>query len=345
MAECPAAPQARLELRGYGMVQGVGLRPRLWQLARELALTGSLANGAGCVVLDLQGERASLERFLERLEGALPAAARLERWQGRWLPARRPAPRGLRIRAARPAALGVALVAPSLVPDRAPCADCRRELLDPADRRHRYPFVSCSVCGPRYSIATAEPFARGRTSLARFRLCAACRREFTDPADRRFHAETISCPACGPRLRLLDAQGGPWGQAAAAGSEPLKAALALLREGAILAIQGVGGFQLLAVAEDATAVARLRQRKRRPHKPFALLVDDPIRLASLLTPTAAEQAALADPAAPIVLLPCPEPRHAAALPGVAPGTPALGVMRPASPLHLLLAMEFGAEGV
>ncbi len=344
---------ARLELRGFGVVQGVGLRPRLWQLASELGLVGSLANGAGGVVLDLQGERLALERFLERLEAVVPAAARVERWQKRWLEPRSPGPRGLRIRAERPQALGAGLVARSLSPDRAPCADCRRELLDPTDRRFRYPFLSCSVCGPRYSIATAEPFARARTSLARFRLCAACRREFTDPGDRRFHAETIGCPACGPRLQLLDAQGRAWageegepyvpceaGQAPEA--DPLAAAVALLRSGGILALQGVGGFQLLVAACDAAAVARLRQRKRRPHKPFALLVHDPLQLADLLTPTPAESDALADPAAPIVLLPCPEARHAAVLPGVAPGAPALGVMLPASPLHLLLAREVGA---
>jgi len=319
-------------------VQGVGLRPRLWQLASELELAGSLVNGAGGVMLDLQGERLALERFLERLEAAVPAAARVERWQAVWLAPRRPGPRGLRIRAARPQALGAGLVARSLSPDRAPCADCRRELLDPSDRRFRYPFVSCSVCGPRYSIATAEPFARARTSLARFRLCAACRGEFTDPGDRRFHAETIGCPACGPRLRLLDGQGRVWpGEA-----DPLTTAVALLRAGRILALQGVGGFQLLVAACDAEAVDRLRQRKRRPHKPFALLIEAQTQLADLLTPTPAEGDALADPAAPIVLLPCPEARHAAVLPGVAPGAPALGVMLPASPLHLLLAREVGA---
>jgi hydrogenase maturation protein HypF len=334
-------------LCGFGVVQGVGLRPRLWQLASELKLAGSLVNGAGGVVLDLQGERLALERFLERLEAAVPAAARVERWQAVWVAARRPGPRGLRIRAARPQALGAGLVARSLSPDRAPCADCRRELLDPSDRRFRYPFVSCSVCGPRYSIATAEPFARARTSLARFRLCAACRGEFTDPGNRRFHTETIGCPACGPRLRLLDGQGRVWAgeaceAAQAAAADPLTTAGALLRAGRILALQGVGGFQLLVAACDAAAVDRLRQRKRRPHKPFALLVEAQTQLADLLTPTPAEGDALADPAAPIVLLPCPEARHAAVLPGVAPGAPALGVMLPASPLHLLLAREVGA---
>lgn len=338
--------QARLEIRCRGVVQGVGFRPRVWQLARELELSGALLNVAGAVVLDLQGERAQLECFLARLPGALPAAARLEALEPRWCAPHQPPPLGLRIAAEPPRPLGAGLIAPALVADRAPCPACRSELLDPANRRHGYPFISCSVCGPRYSIATAEPFARAHTTLAAFPLCRACRAEFEDPADRRFHAETIGCPACGPRLRLLDPAGVPLAGAGgtAAGPEPpaaaLAAAVALLRAGGILALQGVGGFQLLVNAADGAALARLRARKRRPHKPFALLVDDPRRLAELVRPSPAERAALADPAAPIVLLPCRDDLHAALLPGVAPAAPALGVMLPASPLHLLLARAF-----
>ncbi len=330
---------ARLEILCRGVVQGVGFRPRVWQLAHALGLTGTLRNVAGAVLLDLQGERPQLEQFLTRLPGELPAAARLEALESRWCAPLQPAPRGLTIAAGPPRPLGAGLIAPALVADRAPCPACRAELLDPANRRHGYPFISCSVCGPRYSIATAEPFSRAHTTLAAFPLCRACQAEFGDPANRRFHAETIGCPACGPRLRLLDPAGGTL---AAPQAEPLAAALALLRGGGILALQGVGGFQLLVNAADGTAVARLRQRKRRPHKPFALLVDTVQRLASLLRPSAAELAALADPAAPIVLLPCSEAAHRRALPGVAPGSPALGVMLPASPLHLLLALGFAA---
>ncbi|MFN7228890.1 MAG: carbamoyltransferase HypF [Synechococcaceae cyanobacterium] len=328
----------RLELLCRGVVQGVGFRPRVWQLATELELAGRLANVAGGVALDLQGQRAALQTFLERLPRELPAAARLEALEPRWHAPRRPAPVGLRISADPPRPLGIGLIAPALAADRAPCPACRAELLDPTNRRHGDPFISCSACGPRYSIATAEPFARAHTTLAAFRLCPACQAEFEDPADRRFHAETIGCPACGPRLQLLDPAGTPL--VADGSARPLAAAVALLRQGAILALQGVGGFQLLANAADGAAVTRLRSRKRRPHKPFALLIADASQLEGLAVAGAAERAALADPAAPIVLLDCPDGAHEQILPGVAPGAPGLGVMLPASPLHLLLARAF-----
>jgi len=322
------------------MVQGVGFRPALHRLAAELGLGGTIRNVSGGVELQLDGPLPSLELLLQRLPGSLPAAAQLEPLQPQWLavPAGAAPPNGLTIAAGPPRPLGVGLVAPALVPDRAPCPQCLAELADPADRRFRYPFLSCSTCGPRYSIATAEPWARAHTTLAGFPLCPACRQEFEDPADRRFHAETIGCPACGPRLRWFDRAGRPAG--AGEGEAALAAALALLRAGGILALQGVGGFQLLVNAADGDAVARLRARKRRPHKPFALLVDDLERLAHLLDPTPAERRELADPAAPIVLLSCRDDRHSAALPRVAPAAPGLGVMLPASPLHWLLARDF-----
>lgn len=331
-----------LRLHCRGVVQGVGFRPAVARLAAALGLEGCLANIPGAVRIELAGPRPVLERFVARLEQALPAAARLEGLQLEWLapplPRALSEARGLRIAATTAQPLGVGLVAPSLVADRAPCRRCRRELRDSADRRCGYAFISCCDCGPRYSIATAEPFARDHTTLAAFSLCPSCQREFDDPADRRFHAETIGCPACGPRLRLLDAGGQPL--AAAPATDPLTPAVELLRSGAILALQGVGGFQLLVKASDAAAVARLRSRKRRPHKPFALLIDTPGRLAGLVDPSPAELAALEDPAAPIVLLPCPNDAHGTVLAGVAPGAPGLGVMLPASPLHLLLAEAF-----
>jgi len=338
-----ADPIARLELLCRGVVQGLGVRPRLWRLAQRLELVGCLVNVAGGVRLELQGKRSALLALLERLPWELPAAARLEPLEPRWCTPQRPPPVGLRIAADPPRPLGLGLIAPALVADQAPCPACRAELLDPANRRHGYPFISCSVCGPRYSIATAEPFARAHTTLAAFPLCPACRAEFEDPADRRFHAETIGCAACGPRLRLLDSAGvalAGAGSSAATGADPLVVAVALLRRGQVLALQGVGGFQLLVNAADAAAVARLRQRKQRPHKPLALLLEEPRGLADLLQPSPAECAALAHPAAPIVLLPCREDLHAALLPGVAPAAPALGVMLPASGLHLLLARAF-----
>jgi hydrogenase maturation protein HypF len=343
-------PLARLRLLCRGRVQGVGFRPAVHRLAAALGLGGTIRNVSGGVELQLDGPRDALERLLEQLPVALPAAAWLETLEPEWSEAFSPADAlGLRITADPPRPLDIGLIAPSLTADRAPCCDCLRELADPTDRRFRYPFVSCCACGPRYSIATAEPWARAHTSLAGFPLCPACRSEFEDPANRRFHAETIGCRVCGPQLRLLDPQGQPWAgkgdaQAGEREADPsgaaLAAAVALLRRGGILALQGVGGFQLLVDAADAEAVARLRARKRRPHKPFALLVDDLERLAPLLCPTPAERRALADPAAPIVLLPCRDDRHSAVLPGVAPAAPALGVMLPASPLHWLLARAF-----
>lgn len=345
-AEVAGGGWARLRLRCGGVVQGVGFRPFLHRLARELELGGSLCNGAGVVLVDLEGERQRLVVFLERLQADLPAPARLEPLQPEWLPmAAQAAPcRQLRIGVEPPLPLAVGLVAPALAADRAACPACRAELADPADRRHGYPFISCSACGPRYSIASAEPFSRAHTTLAGFPLCSACRREFEDADDRRFHAETIGCPACGPQLTL-------WPPGAAAADRRPAAVLleelaALLAAGAIVALQGVGGFQLLVDASQAGAVARLRRRKRRPARPFALLVADPAWIAPHCRIDPDELLALRDPAAPIVLLRrrpagAGAPLSPAALEALAPGCPCLGVMLPASPLHELLLAACG----
>jgi hydrogenase maturation protein HypF len=337
------SPEARLRLLCRGVVQGVGFRPLVHRLARELELVGEVENIVGAVRLELQGERRALELLVRRLPEALQPPGALEPLEPEWLPPLVPAPAGLRIAAAAARPLGSGLFAPSLAADLAPCLACRAELADPANRRHRYPFISCSRCGPRYSIATAEPYARAHTTLAAFPLCPVCQREFDDPTDRRFHAETIGCPACGPRLQLLAPDREPLAGTGAA--DPLQAAAALLQRGGILALQGVGGFQLLVDATDAEAVARLRQRKRRPHKPFALLLADLAPLEGQVRITPAERRELEGAAAPIVLLRRLLPPAAATAdslaPGVAPGSPCLGVMLPASPLHLLLAAAVG----
>ncbi len=337
--------QARLRLHCRGVVQGVGFRPLVHRLARELELVGEVENVAGAVRLALQGERRCLEELVRRLPEALQPPGALEPLEPEWLPPLVPAPLGLRIAAAAGQPLGEGLIAPSLAADLAPCPACLAELHDPANRRHRHPFISCSQCGPRYSIATAEPYARAHTTLAGFPLCAACEREFHDPTDRRFHAETIGCPACGPRLRwqgpdgvVLSSEALERGVDDPAG--PLDRSLALLAAGGILALQGVGGFQLLVDAGDPAAVARLRERKRRPAKPLALLVADLEAIATLVELSAAERLQLQHPAAPIVLL-RRRPDVLEAFPGVAPGSAALGVMLPASPLHQLLAAGFG----
>jgi len=334
------------------------------------------------VRLDLVGRRADLECFLASLGEALPPAARLERLEPQWLDGSRSSPDAFAMApdgttvprltfSAEPIAaavpLGIGLVARSLVADRAPCPACRRELDDPRSRRYGDPFLSCCDCGPRYTIATAEPWRRAHTTLASFEPCPACAAEFADPADRRFHAETISCPACGPRLSLVagvDPVGpgagtsGPTESPAARSTRLIAAAAEVLAAGRILALQGVGGFQLLVDASNRAAVARLRRRKRRPARPFALLVADPTWLELHLQLDPAARELLQSPAAPIVLLPrrswaggppadphslglpltdrCPDP-----FPGVAPGGAQLGVMLPASPLHRLLVRRFG----
>lgn len=328
---------ARLRLRCRGVVQGVGFRPAVHRLASALGLRGTIENCGGEVLLDLWGPRSTLQQVLLRLPAALPAQAQLEPLQPEWLAASGDGPQQLHLGASGATPLAAGWVAAGLVPDLAPCSACLAELRDPANRRYRHPFISCSSCGPRASIATAEPYCRAHTTLAGFDLCPACRREFEDPGDRRFHAETIGCPACGPRLHWHPLTSSNPGDAA-----PLAAALARLRAGGIVALQGVGGFQLLVDATNADAVARLRRRKRRPAKPLALLVAALDQLEPWLVISAAERAALTAPAAPIVLLARRQPAAGTPLgEGLAPGSMELGVMLPASPLHQLLAEDFG----
>jgi len=343
---------AGLRLLCRGVVQGVGFRPWVHALATELGLDGSLTNGPEGVSVQLSGPRPVLECFLGRLARELPAPARLESLEPCWGPPTTARGQGVRIAAGPPRPLGVGWFAPSLAPDRAPCADCLAELADPANRRFGDPFISCARCGPRYSIALASPYRRAHTTLASFPPCEACRREFEDPGDRRFHAETISCPRCGPRLRFwseaapqADGQGDhpacrPADAPPDPQADPLARACELLAAGQILALQGVGGFQLLVDGANPAAVLRLRRRKRRPAKPFALLVADAVWLEDAVWIDRAERAALGHGAAPIVLL-GRRPAGTELWPGVAPGSPALGGMRPASPLHHLLVHRFG----
>jgi len=337
-----ACQGARLQVACRGVVQGLGVRPALQRLATQLQLRGQLSNTLGAVQIDLAGSQEALEAFVRALPAAWPGGRPWELVGLRWLePPEPPWPEGVELASAGEVPLGRSLFAPGLSADRAPCPRCLEEMADRASRRYRYPFISCCDCGPRFSLATALPFCRAHTTLAPFSPCAACVREFSTPGDRRFHAETISCPRCGPRLSLQD--GG--GQERAGGESALEEAAELLLAGQILALQGVGGFQLLVDATSHAAVQRLRERKQRPAKPFALLVAHPRDLELMVHGSAAEDEALRHPAAPIVLLRrCaaqrlgqePDPWAA-----VAPGSPALGVMLPASGLHHLLMALVG----
>ena len=316
------AEARRVRVRVEGTVQGVGFRPFVFRLAAELGLAGSVANDERGVVAEVEGPPGAVAAFLERLGPEAPPLARVERVAAEERPAAGTA--GFTIAPSARRGTADALVSP----DSATCADCLAELFDPADRRHRYPFVNCTNCGPRFTIVTGVPYDRPATTMAGFAMCAACRAEYADPADRRFHAQPNACPDCGPRARLVGEDGAV--DAVAAAAERLAA-------GAIVAVKGLGGYHLACRADDEAAVARLRARKHREDKPFALLAADVAAAAALVELGPEETALLAARERPIVL--APRRPGAAVAAAVAPGARELGVMLPYSPLHHLLAAD------
>jgi len=320
----------RTRVRVEGIVQGVGFRPFVHALAGRLGLAGLVGNDAGGVFVEVEGAAETVERFLEALATEAPPLAVIER-----LTATPLAPTGGHGFAIAPSQAGgerQTLVSP----DTATCADCLRELADPADRRYRYPFINCTNCGPRFTIVRDVPYDRPATTMATFEMCADCAREYSDPADRRFHAQPVCCPACGPALALLDREGRP------AAGDPLAEAAARLREGAVVAVKGLGGYHLAADAASEPAVAALRARKHREDKPFAVMVADLDTARALGQVDPAEAAMLTSPRRPIVLLRRRPPGSGAAVAAsVAPGNRSLGVMLPYTPLHHLLLAEVG----
>ena len=318
----------RLTCSITGTIQGVGFRPALFRLARDQQLGGWVQNQSGRVLLQLDGpDRAALHRFIEALPHRLPPLASITAitpLQDRPLPATIPtAP--FHIRASRHDGT------PSItIPaDVRTCPACRDEIFDPAARRYGYPFTTCTNCGPRYTIVHSLPYDRARTSLAPFPLCPTCRREYTDPGDRRFHAETLACPHCGPTLTLLDSTG------RALPGHPLRQVRAALQQGQIVAIMGLGGFQLAVDASQPAAIARLRQRKQRPAKPFALMLPTLSTIQRHCRLTDAARDLLVSAPAPIVILPL-HPSSSLPCHVLAPDVTTLGVMLPTSPLHHLL---------
>jgi hydrogenase maturation protein HypF len=308
----------RTAVRVEGVVQGVGFRPFVYALATSLGLTGLVGNDLDGVFAEVEGPAAAVSEFLRRLECDAPPLARIERVATTAItPVNSP---GFVI-AASESQTGLRRTLVSA--DTATCADCLRELADPADRRHGYPFINCTNCGPRFTIVRDVPYDRPLTTMAPFTMCERCAAEYHDPADRRFHAQPTCCPACGPRLALDD------------GSEdPLHAAAELLCHGRILAVKGLGGYHLAADAACEQAVAALRQRKHREDKPFAVMAADLAAAAELAEVDAAAAVLLTSPARPIVLLPR-RPGTAVAQ-ATAPGNRQLGIMLPYTPLHHLL---------
>ena len=313
----------RVRARVEGTVQGVGFRPYVYRLASELRCSGHVLNDARGVVVEVEAGAAQVERFLARLPAEAPPLARIERV------AVEPAPvtgeTGFDI-VASPAG-GEPSAAVSA--DTATCAECLEELFDPADRRYRYPFVNCTNCGPRFTIVRGVPYDRRLTTMAGFAMCPACAAEYEDPGNRRFHAQPNACPACGPRARLVGSDA----------FDAVAVAAKALRDGAIIAVKGLGGYHLACRADGERAVAALRARKRREDKPFALMAPTVTAARALVELGATELALLVARERPIVLA---RRRAAAAVAAaVAPRAPELGVMLPYSPLHHLLLADVG----
>lgn len=334
----PPHPAARLHVTVQGAVQGVGFRPFVYRLATELGLNGWVLNDTHGVEIEVEGSDDQLNRFLVRLSAERPPLSSIESVDVAWLT---PVDyEHFEIRQSNASGARTTLV----LPDMATCHDCRDDVLDPANRRHGYAFTNCTNCGPRFSIIQALPYDRPNTTMQTFRQCPACQSEYTDPIDRRFHAQPNACPVCGPHLELW----GAWNANGTHAQPPILAlhddalqlAVDALRAGQIVAVKGLGGFHLMVDACDPDAVARLRERKKRYEKPFALMVYDLAQAAELVTTmSAASRALLASQEAPIVLLPARQTAPIA--PNIAPDSPYLGVMLPSTPLHHLLLAEYG----
>jgi hydrogenase maturation protein HypF len=320
----PGAPLRR-EVRVRGVVQGVGFRPFVYRLAAEEGLAGFIGNDTDGVIIEIEGSACAIEAFLIRLNAEAPPLSRIDSVAVQEGIATGEA--GFRIVASE--VLG--RVSTGIPADAATCADCLRELLDPADRRYRYPFLNCTNCGPRFTITRQIPYDRPQTSMAKFPMCAQCDREYHDPLNRRFHAQPNACWNCGPRVWLADANG-----AEISAADPVAATIDRLISGQIVAIKGIGGFHLSVDATNEQAVMRLRRRKRRFGKPLAIMVKDLDAARCICVLTAAEEALLTTPARPIVLARAKEDSGLAA--DVAPGIPWLGIFLPYAPLqHLLFA--------
>lgn len=320
----------RIQVQVSGVVQGVGFRPFVYGLASRLKLTGYVRNEPEGVTLEIEGLPGAVDEFLTDLSTSPPPLARIQE---------------LSCREVRPLGDVTFVILHSdqggdrsvlIAPDTATCKDCLREMRDPVNRRYRYPFINCTNCGPRYTIIRDVPYDRARTTMSTFTMCEACQSEYTEPADRRFHAEPTCCPVCGPRVWLADASGAP-----AACADPIGETIRRLRSGEIMAIKGLGGFHLACDAGNAAAVDRLRARKHRDLKPFALMVRNMAAVEQLCGVTRVEERILKGNERPIVLLK-KRAGHGLAE-SVAPRNPYFGVMLPYTPLHeLVLEGDFPA---
>ena len=309
-------------LRVTGIVQGVGFRPYVWHLARGLGLTGWVRNDPAGVEVLVEGEPGPIDAFTRRLPLEAPPLAQVRDlvWSDGQATGEH---EGFAIRES-----GAGQAATMIGVDTAVCPACLAELFDPADRRYRYAFINCTHCGPRYTLTRRLPYDRAQTSMAAFPLCPACEGEYRDPSDRRFHAEPTACPVCGPRLWVA-------GPAVPPTADAIDETLDRLQAGQIVAIKGLGGFHLACDARNPHAVQRLRERKQREEKPFAIMAANLASVAPWVEIGPDERALIESPERPYCLLrKCPGAD--AALPGIAPGLNWLGVMLPYTPIHWLL---------
>ena len=315
-----------------GAVQGVGFRPFVYRHATELRLRGWVLNSAQGVFIDVEGAGDTVREFVHRLESDKPPRAVIQSIECSFLEAN--GYDRFEIRESDGDGAKSALI----LPDIATCADCAREIFDPRNRRRRYPFTNCTNCGPRFSIIESLPYDRGNTTMKKFAMCRECEREYHDPLDRRFHAQPNACPHCGPQLELWDERGTVLSRR----DEALQEAAQLIREGKIVALKGLGGFQLLCNARSEPAVLRLRARKRREEKPLAIMVPSISLARAECEISSLEERLLVSPESPIVLLRrIANGRVSRVVPAVAPGNPWLGIMLPCTPLHHLLLAELG----
>jgi hydrogenase maturation protein HypF len=322
-----------VEIRVRGVVQGVGFRPNVWRLATECGLTGRVLNDGAGVLIEAEGPQAALDRFIARLAREAPPLARIDAIKCA------PLCHPLGLAAFEVAESRGGAMRTSVTPDAGTCPACRAEVLSPFERRYRYPFATCTHCGPRFSIVESAPYDRARTTMAPFALCPACGAEFADPADRRFHAQPIACHACGPRARLIRFDGRAVSFDQHSMLDDVDAAGSLIAKGEIVAIKGLGGYHLACDATRADVVERLRAKKRRYAKPFALMARDLDVIARYARVGATERRLLESSEAPIVLLDAAGPER---LPdAVAPGLATLGFMLPYTPLHALMLRRLG----
>ncbi len=329
---CPTTTRVQILVRG--MVQGVGFRPYVFSLAQRRALKGQVLNNATGVLIDVEGEGVQIEGFINDIRENPPPLSLIESVE-RSVDLSQAHYSDFRI--VESTSVGEKLT--PISPDVAICADCLGELSDPHDRRYRYPFINCTNCGPRFTIIEDIPYDRAQTTMREFEMCRECRSEYENPSNRRFHAEPAACPACGPRLVLKDAQGHEISLAGVDEKDAISHARRLLSGGKILAIKGIGGFHLACDATDAAAVARLRERKYREDKPFAMMAASVDVIREYCHVSAAEEALLSSARRPVVLL---AKRADARIPAtVAPRAKSLGFMLPYSPLHHLLLENLG----